>query len=86
MLIDYRIALPRYHFFRKIFLNLLIVSYGFIHPMTARLNFQESRRRPVCVAVAAKAFRVSENRRGLYENLVAIELWKRQLAGKIVVF
>ena len=36
--------------------------------------------------VAAKAFRVSENRGRLYENLVAIELWKRQLAGKIVVF
>ena len=36
--------------------------------------------------IAAKAFRVSENRGKLYENLVAIELWKRQLAGKITVF
>ena len=36
--------------------------------------------------IAAKAFQVSENRGRLYENLVAIELWKRQLAGKISVF
>lgn len=36
--------------------------------------------------IAAKAFRVTENRGRLYENLVAIELWKRQLEGKVSVF
>ena len=36
--------------------------------------------------VAAKAFRVSENRGRLYENLVAIALWKRQLQGTASVW
>ncbi|MDO9325727.1 MAG: ATP-binding protein [Methanoregula sp.] len=36
--------------------------------------------------VAAKAFRVSENRGKLYENLVAIALWKNQLQGKASVW
>ncbi|MEI7856741.1 MAG: ATP-binding protein [Methanomicrobiales archaeon] len=36
--------------------------------------------------VAAKAFRVSENRGNLYENLVAIALWKRQLQGDASVW
>ncbi|MEI7857791.1 MAG: DUF4143 domain-containing protein [Methanomicrobiales archaeon] len=31
--------------------------------------------------VAAKAFRISENRGNLYENLVAIALWKCELQG-----
>lgn len=36
--------------------------------------------------VAAKAFRISENRGKLYENLVAIALWKRQLQGNASVW
>lgn len=36
--------------------------------------------------VAAKAFRVSENRGKLYENLVAIALWKGQLQGNASVW
>ena len=36
--------------------------------------------------VDAKAFRVSENRGRLYENLVAIALWNQQLAGTASVF
>ncbi|MCK9580226.1 MAG: ATP-binding protein [Methanoregula sp.] len=36
--------------------------------------------------VEAKAFRVSENRGKLYENLVAIALWKQQLAGSASVY
>nr|WP_321352134.1 ATP-binding protein [uncultured Methanoregula sp.] len=36
--------------------------------------------------VAAKAFRVSENRGRLYENLVAIALWNLQLNGRASVY
>ena len=36
--------------------------------------------------VAAKAFRISENRGKLYENLVAIALWKCQLQGNASVW
>ena len=36
--------------------------------------------------VAAKAFRFSENRGRLYENLVAIELWKQQLNNEIRIY
>ena len=36
--------------------------------------------------VDAKAFRVSENRKKLYENLVAIALWKIQLAGNASIY
>jgi len=36
--------------------------------------------------VAAKAFRFSENRGKLYENLVAIALWKLRLQGGASVF
>ncbi len=36
--------------------------------------------------VDAKAFRVSENRGKLYENLVAIALWKLQLAGSASIY
>lgn len=36
--------------------------------------------------VAAKAFRFSENRGKLYENLVAIALWKLRLQGSVSVF
>ena len=36
--------------------------------------------------VAAKAFGISENRGKLYENLVAIALWKRQLRGNASVW
>ncbi|OPX62591.1 MULTISPECIES: ATP-binding protein [unclassified Methanoregula] len=36
--------------------------------------------------VSARAFAVSENRGKLYENLVAIELWKRQLTGGVSIY
>ena len=36
--------------------------------------------------VAAKAFRFSENRGRLYENLVGIELWKQQLNNEIRIY